>query len=234
MHTRTSLLFGVAVCVSSCVSPPNTPGAGAGAEYTPIIDMQGVDPGRYSSDLDACRGYARSVDVGAATINGAIEGAILGGLFSAALGGNHRTNMQSANASGLVAGTRQGERAVGKQERVVINCMAGRGYRPLDAAGVTVVSYPAGSAVPMNAGTALPVPVVTGPVERPGAFAPPPTTVGSDSYQAEHLEEVRSCAPRPLVTLIGRGPGFETYSAACSNGTFLTIRCEWGNCRVLK
>jgi hypothetical protein len=37
-----------------------------------------------------------------------------------------------------------------------------------------------------------------------------------------------------VASLAAKGPGFETYSVACANGDALAIRCEFGNCRVLR
>ena len=37
-----------------------------------------------------------------------------------------------------------------------------------------------------------------------------------------------------MAALAAKGPGFETYSVPCSNGDALAIRCEFGNCRVLR
>ena len=52
-------------------------------------------------------------------------------------------------------------------------------------------------------------------------------------YQAEHAPEVLACGP-PQVTLTGASAGLEMYSAKCSNGDVLVLRCQWGNCRVLR
>ena len=53
-------------------------------------------------------------------------------------------------------------------------------------------------------------------------------------YQAEHLPEVLACGARSQVTLTGVSTGLELYSAMCSNGDMLRLRCQWGACRVLK
>ena len=49
---------------------------------------------------------------------------------------------------------------------------------------------------------------------------------------AEKLAKNRSCSTQPAATLVAKGPGFESYSVACSSA--LAIRCEFGNCRVLQ
>lgn len=129
----TKLLLSIAaVLLTGCAAPPsNTPGAGRGETYTPIVDMQGVDPARYSADLGDCRRYAGVVDSQKAAMEGAIGGAIMGAVISAMLGGGHNSNMQVGSATGFAGLTAAENRASGKQERVIINCMTGRGYRAL-------------------------------------------------------------------------------------------------------
>ncbi len=58
--------------------------------------------------------------------------------------------------------------------------------------------------------------------------------VGQDSWNAERLSEVKACAADPKAELIAKGPGFETYTVACSDGNAMAVRCEFGNCRVLQ
>lgn len=57
---------------------------------------------------------------------------------------------------------------------------------------------------------------------------------GREVKQAEDLAKRSSCDPTDRTTLTGSGPGFETYTVSCSAGDVLSIRCEYGNCRVLK
>ena len=69
------------------------------------------------------------------------------------------------------------------------------------------------------------------------AHAPPPVSTetikgGRDPFNAERLAETRSCNVQPTAALIAKGPGFETYSVACSNGDALTVRCEDDAVRV--
>ena len=119
------ILIAALTTTGCATAPPNTPGAGIGQTYTPIVDMQGVDPGRYSRDLADCRAYAGRVDNQAAALQGAIGGAILMGVLSAALGGNSRMNNQAATAGGFAGLTGNESRAFGKQERIIVNCMVG-------------------------------------------------------------------------------------------------------------
>ncbi|MHB8847026.1 MAG: hypothetical protein ACYC43_01135 [Burkholderiales bacterium] len=54
------------------------------------------------------------------------------------------------------------------------------------------------------------------------------------SYVAEVYAKGQGCLPNASALLIGRGPGYETYTIACENGESLPIRCDFGTCRVLK
>ena len=57
---------------------------------------------------------------------------------------------------------------------------------------------------------------------------------GQESYQVERMPEVKACNADPRALLTAKGPGFEAYSIACSNGDALAVRCEFGSCRVLR
>lgn len=164
-----------AVLVGCAHAPPNTPGAGIGDTYTPFIDMQGLDMARYSRDLDGCRAYAKQIDPGRAEMQGMVAGAILGALIGAAVGGNRYQANQGAlygGGAGIGAG---GAKARSKQETILANCMAGRGYRVLEGATI-----PASTSVPspyLQAGTpAGYVPAAAAIVSAP-ATSPPPVFV---------------------------------------------------------
>jgi hypothetical protein len=57
---------------------------------------------------------------------------------------------------------------------------------------------------------------------------------GQESYQVEHMPEVKACAPTPRAELAAKSAGSETYKVACQNGEAMIVRCEFGKCRVLK
>lgn len=76
-------------------------------------------------------------------------------------------------------------------------------------------------------------PQATGPVQLAVA-APIQRANGQDAPGAERLAREQSCHETPQATLLAKGGGFESYSVACTNGDALAIRCEFGNCRVLK
>lgn len=77
----------------------------------------------------------------------------------------------------------------------------------------------------------------TGPavaVASTGAPSASVSNAGQDSWNVERLSEVKVCAAEPQAKLIAKGPGFETYAVGCSDGNALAVRCEYGNCRVLR
>lgn len=61
-----------------------------------------------------------------------------------------------------------------------------------------------------------------------------PSSAGQDAGNAERLAQQQACHDSPRALLAGKGPGFEAYTVACSNGDTLMIRCEFGNCRALR
>ena len=60
-----------------------------------------------------------------------------------------------------------------------------------------------------------------------------PEATGADTYNAERTAKSQSCAT-PSASLVEKGAGFEAYSVACGGGEMLAIRCEFGNCRILR
>lgn len=57
---------------------------------------------------------------------------------------------------------------------------------------------------------------------------------GKDAFVAERLARAQACNDSPQAKLSAKGPGFETYTVPCTNGDALSVRCEMGNCRVLR
>ncbi len=76
------------------------------------------------------------------------------------------------------------------------------------------------------AATPPPVPV------HPAPALAAPRTIGT--FNTERLARSPSRSEPPVASLVAKGPGFETFSVACANGDALAIRCEFGNCRVLR
>lgn len=70
-------------------------------------------------------------------------------------------------------------------------------------------------------------------VTQPAASADR-VNLGQYSWNAERLPDSKSCAEKPQAVLVAKGPGSETYTVACSDGNALAVRCDYGNCRVLR
>ena len=83
---------------------------------------------------------------------------------------------------------------------------------------------PSGGAPTSTAPAAVSTPSKT-PIAEP---------IGQSAYTVERMDEVKACNPSPRVALVGKGAGFEAYAVTCTNGDLLQVRCEFGNCRVLK
>jgi len=229
----TAAIVSLAMLAGCQTAPPNTPGAGSGDTYTPFVDMQGVDPARYSSDLSGCRSYAQQIDPNKKAMEGMFAGILVGALVGAAVGGNRYTAEQGALAGGGSGLAAAGGRAVLKQETIIANCLAGRGYRVL-----------AGATVPTNMAAPSPYTqsvTATTPAVTPGSSIPTQThagsstgPVGEDSFNVQRLAKQQACHQTPTANLVAKGPGFESYSVACTNGNVLMYRCEYGNCRTLQ
>ena len=115
------LVIGLAIVLAGC----------AGANYRPLVDMQGVNGAKYESDLSACQSYAGQVGgAGEHAAIGAGIGAILSGAL-AMIGGNRYDAGRSAAAGALLGGAGGAGAGESSQRDVVRRCMAGRGYRVL-------------------------------------------------------------------------------------------------------
>lgn len=101
------------------------------ASRGPIIDTQGVDMARYNQDLSQCETYATQVSTGAEAGKGAVGGAVLGAAIGAIVG-NSTTVARGAGVGGVVGGARGAARGESEKDRVVKNCLRGRGYRVLN------------------------------------------------------------------------------------------------------
>lgn len=250
-HGLALFAWAVAIALSGCAAPPNTPGTGVGAAYTPVIDTAGADTSRYMVDLGECRRLAGSIDVQRETMNGAIGGMVAGALISAMLSGGRQTTIDSASIGGFTGIGAAGVDAERRSKAMVINCMAGRGYRTLEVAPM-IAAYPTPRTIPTAtppsnsnstttttttaAPAAAPMPAPTGPVQVIAAAPSAPTRmqIGDNSHQVERMADVKFCNQAPTAYLAGKGAGVETYTVACSGGDVLTVRCEMSACRVLR
>lgn len=241
-----------AALVAGCASaPPNTPGAGHGKSYTPVIDLQGVNGDRYMADLTACRDYSASIDANKEALLGMLGGAILGAAIGASVGNGNLRTIDAGATAGAAGGLGGASgRAIGRQERIIGNCMASRGYRVLDGTAQVSFQQPAATLTPLPAppanapGFAPHVGAPSQPATAPAPAATPGVVVtapskpelGQDAYTALKTARSSRCAATAdtRLTMAAKGPGFETYSAPCPNGDTVMIRCEFGNCRELR
>ena len=97
----------------------------------PIVDMQGVSVAQYNTDLADCQAYADGVQAGRQVARGAVGGAVIGGAVGAVVG-NSDTAQRTAGAGAILGGARGARGALSERERVVRNCLIGRGYRVLN------------------------------------------------------------------------------------------------------
>lgn len=59
-----------------------------------------------------------------------------------------------------------------------------------------------------------------------------PLVTGKFLFSAERLAREQSCTAK--TSLVAIGPGFESYTTACPGGEAIMIRCDFGQCRVLR
>ncbi|MGV6826959.1 MAG: glycine zipper family protein [bacterium] len=109
-----------------------------------VVDMQGIDPAKYNSDLQSCQGTAAQVQPTQgqreSLAGTAARGAALGAAAGAISGNSGTQGAKSGAGAGVVAaGVRnsQNRRSATQQSQsevdaVVKNCMRGRGYNVLN------------------------------------------------------------------------------------------------------
>ncbi|MDM0029439.1 hypothetical protein [Variovorax saccharolyticus] len=208
MRRVVSAAFATAL-VCGCATPAATgPGQGEGAAYVPMVDMEGVAPAAFASDLDACRMAAEKIrvmrtgpsnsDVLDVVAVGVAIVFPLGVVAAAAIGGIAAVVTDSPN--GVPAGPKM-------MQTALVNCMARQGYRNLDPQVTATYIVP--------------------PKADPQSL---PRKTGQDTYVAESYAKANNCGATPRAVLQDKGPGFERYSVACADGRSMALRCEFGNC----
>lgn len=228
------IALSVALVGSGCAVHQG-PGSGGGSAYTPVIDLQGADQSRYSSDLTACRSLAQQAE--AAAVQNAVGAALFAGALSAAISPRgYRTDM--ANYGGTIAGAQSFNNTSAAAKQMVINCMAGRGYRtlevtlPAQAYSSQVARQIEPTAPALSATPSIPAPLIGTPTRA--ATAPEPR-IGPDSRLVEAMTEAKACNPRPIAILVGQALASQSnYTVACTSGDSLLVRCEYGTCRALR
>ena len=97
----------------------------------PIVDMQGVNVAQYNSDLAQCQTYADQVETEREVARSTVGGAVVGGAVGAIVG-NGNVAQRTAGAGAVVGAARGAGSAVYERDRVIRNCLRGRGYRVLN------------------------------------------------------------------------------------------------------
>ena len=98
----------------------------------PIIDRKGVDMSRYYADKAECEVYANEVRTGEKVARGAIGGAVVGGAIGAIVNRGGNSAERGAGVGAVTGGVRGAQEGVRETERVVKQCLRGRGYKVLN------------------------------------------------------------------------------------------------------
>lgn len=109
--------------------------AACAQSYEPVVDMEGVNPNKYQSDLATCRGYAEKVDAAGNGATDTLLGAGIGAAAGAALGaigGNAGGGALIGTTIGGLGGGGTGVAdSVARQKTIINNCLTKRGYTVL-------------------------------------------------------------------------------------------------------
>ena len=97
----------------------------------PIVDLKGVDPVQYRTDLAECSTYADEVAVGQTVATGVIAGAVIGAAVGAAVGNSGDVG-DGAGAGAVIGGAKGVGKGVRERRGVVRNCLRYRGYAVLN------------------------------------------------------------------------------------------------------
>jgi outer membrane lipoprotein SlyB len=92
----------------------------------PIVDMKGVDPSGYQTDLAECKSYAKDVDVQGRTLSNILKGAFIGGIFGAIF--DSGLIDEGAGLGGVSKGSNAHGDAILETDQVLRNCLNNRGY----------------------------------------------------------------------------------------------------------
>ncbi|MFT5320307.1 MAG: outer membrane lipoprotein SlyB [Pseudohongiellaceae bacterium] len=97
----------------------------------PIVDTKGLDPEVYEADLLDCYAFADEVATGKKVATSAATGAVVGGVIGAAAG-NSDTAKRGAGIGAASGTLSSAGGAMQERQRVVKNCLSGRGYLVLN------------------------------------------------------------------------------------------------------
>ena len=119
-------LLSTALVLAGCSSNPQTQATGG-----VIIDTKGLDMSSYYQDLHECRNFAAQVNVGGQVVEKTITGALIGGAVGA-IAGDSDAAKRAAGVGGLLGAVKGSGQASREKQRVLKNCLKGRGYRVLN------------------------------------------------------------------------------------------------------
>ena len=100
------------------------------AHPEPIIDSKGINMARYEADLEECRVYSTQIKTSKGAAKGAVAGAAVGGAVGAIK--DDRDTAEGAGVGAVLVGAQSANQAERTKQRVVKNCLRGRGYRVLN------------------------------------------------------------------------------------------------------
>lgn len=103
--------------------------AGCAAHPEPIVDLKGLDPEVFQTDLEECRVYADEVSIGEAAAKGGAVGVVVG----AATGAISGDAGAGAGYGGIYGAAESGRNAEQEKRIVFARCLEGRGYRVLNS-----------------------------------------------------------------------------------------------------
>jgi hypothetical protein len=177
-----------------------------------MVAMEGVDRARYDSDVADCRTAAMRITARSETGDAMWLALGLGLITVHGQGIVAAASYTGISAAVIDMSYRPSAELIAEHQQIaVVHCMAKRGYRNLDP-NVRDTFY--------------------GHAFNPEVVMAPRRT-GVDTYNAEVLAKAGQCSIQPRAELTAKGPGYESYSVPCSNGTAWAVRCEFGKCRVL-
>ena len=119
------LVFSLSLLVTGCAG-------GRSLVDAPIIDRKGVDMNQYYADKAECEAYATEVNTGEKVTRGVIGGAVVGGAIGAIVNRGSNSAERGAGVGAVTGGVRGTQEGIQEQERVVKQCLRGRGYRVLN------------------------------------------------------------------------------------------------------
>lgn len=96
-----------------------------------IVDTKHVDMQAYYQDLHECRSYAAQVNTTEKIVGKTVGGAVIGGAVGA-IAGDSDAAKRAAGVGGVLGAVRGTGQAHREKQRVVKNCLRGRGYRVLN------------------------------------------------------------------------------------------------------